>query len=120
MENGATIILESSWALNTLDEGEAQTMLCGTKGGADMLDGLRINGVNNGRKFKTVPDLQAGSVDFFEGDSLDASDLEARTFIRAVKGEGELVVRSEQAIVVTRILEGIYESAKTGKPYYFN
>ena len=120
MENGATIILESSWALNTLDEGEAQTQLCGTKGGADMLDGLRINGVNNGRKFKTVPDLAAGSVDFFEGDSIEAPDLEARTFIRAVQGKGELVVKSEQAIVVTRILEGIYASARSGKPYYFD
>ena len=26
----------------------------------------------------------------------------------------------EQAIVVTRILEGIYESARTGKPYSFD
>src|SRR5659263_163293 len=40
MENGATISLESSWALNTLDVGEAKTQVCGTKGGADMLDGL--------------------------------------------------------------------------------
>ena len=31
MENGTTIILESSWALNTLDVGEAKTTLCGTK-----------------------------------------------------------------------------------------
>jgi predicted dehydrogenase len=41
MEDGATIILESSWALNTLDVGEAQTTLCGTKAGADTRKGLR-------------------------------------------------------------------------------
>ena len=40
MKNGATIVLESSWALNTLDIGEAKCSLCGTKGGADM-DGER-------------------------------------------------------------------------------
>ena len=40
MKNGATIVLESSWALNTLDTREAQTTLCGTKAGADMADGL--------------------------------------------------------------------------------
>lgn len=44
MENGATIILESSWALNTLDIDEAKCTLCGTEGGADMKNGLRING----------------------------------------------------------------------------
>ena len=47
MKNGATIVLESSWALNTLDTREAQTTLCGTKAGADMADGLRINRVNH-------------------------------------------------------------------------
>lgn len=30
------------------------------------------------------------------------------------------ITKPEQAYVVTRILEGIYESAKTGKPYYFD
>ena len=43
MKNGATIHLEASWALNTLDVHEAQTSLCGTKAGADMKEGLRIN-----------------------------------------------------------------------------
>ena len=38
MENGATINLESSWALNILNCGEAITTICGTKVGADMLD----------------------------------------------------------------------------------
>ena len=37
MKNGATIYLEASWALNTLDVNEAKTILCGDKGGADML-----------------------------------------------------------------------------------
>ena len=45
MKNGATIVLESAWALNTLDVDEAKTSLCGTKAGADMKDGLRINRV---------------------------------------------------------------------------
>ncbi|WP_260450568.1 hypothetical protein, partial [Listeria booriae] len=32
----------------------------------------------------------------------------------------EPVVKPEQALVVTQILEAIYESSKTGKPVYFN
>lgn len=64
MENGATIILESSWALNSLENLEAATLLCGTEAGADMFDGLRINGVRNGRLYVTKPDFSAGGVDF--------------------------------------------------------
>ena len=44
MENGATIMLESSWALNSLDIDEAKSSLSGTEAGADMKNGLRING----------------------------------------------------------------------------
>lgn len=119
MENGATIMLESSWALNTLEKLEAATILCGTQAGADMLDGLRINGVKNGRQYVTKPDLKAGSVAFFEGGEAKPEVLEQLTFINAVLGKGELVVKPEQAFVVTQILEAIYESAKTGKPVYF-
>ena len=36
MENGATVIVESAWALNTLDVREAVTSVCGTEAGADM------------------------------------------------------------------------------------
>lgn len=69
MENGATISIDSSWALNYADAGEAQTLICGTKAGADMPNDqkLRINGVNNGRQYITVPDFAAGGVDFFSG-----------------------------------------------------
>ena len=119
MENGATIIIESSWAPNTLEVGEAQTLICGDKGGADMFDGLRINGVNNGTMFVTKPDFTSGKVDFFEGSSNDPATLEAMVFLRAILGKGELLVLPEQAAVVTKILEGIYISAKSGKPYYF-
>ena len=119
MENGATISLESSWALNTLDVGEAKTQICGTKGGADMLDGLRLNGVKNDQQFMMKPDFKAAGVDFYSGASNDPADIEALTWINAVQGKGKLTVLPEQAIVVTRILEAIYESAKTGKPVYF-
>jgi predicted dehydrogenase len=119
MENGATILLESSWALNTLEVREAATLLCGTAAGADMFDGLRINGVKNGRQYVTTPDLSAGSVAFFEGASDKPEVIEQLTFINAILGKGELVVKPEQALVVTQILEAVYESAKTGKPVYF-
>lgn len=120
MKNGATISLEASWALNMIDAFEARTVLCGTKAGADMDDSLRINGVKHDRMFITKPLLEAGDVPFFEGDALEDRVLEQQCFINAVQGKGNITVLPEQAAVVTRILEGIYESAKTGKPVYFN
>ena len=48
MKNGATIILESSRAINLVNDGEAKTTLAGTKGGADMDEGLRLNGEKHG------------------------------------------------------------------------
>lgn len=123
MENGATISVDASWALNCADIGEAQTMICGTKAGADMPNDLklRINGVNNGTQYITVPDFASGGVDFFEGAGCNTPPiLEAKTFLNAIRKKEQLVVLPEQAIVVTRILEAIYESAKTGKPVYFD
>lgn len=119
MENGATISLESSWALNTLDVREAQTELCGTKAGADMVDGLRINGVKHDKQYVSKPDLKQGGAAFYEGKTVDAPTIEQLTFANAIKGTGELTVLPEQAATVTRILDAIYESAKTGKPVYF-
>ncbi len=121
MEDGATIILESAWAINLLDPREAITTVAGTKAGADMLDGLRINGIRNGRQYVLKPDLNAGGVAFYDGaGSEDPSYREARLWIEAVINDTEPSVLPEQALVVTQILEGIYESAKTGKPYYFS
>ena len=119
MENGATIILESSWALNTLDVGEAKTTLCGTKAGADMREGLRLNSADLGKLVVKKPALGADGVDFYEGGDDKPQVIEAKTFYDAVMNGNELVVKPEQALVVTVILEAIYESARTGKTIEF-
>ncbi|MBE6545963.1 MAG: Gfo/Idh/MocA family oxidoreductase [Ruminococcaceae bacterium] len=120
MENGATIVLESAWALNTLDVREAVTSLCGTLAGADMMNGLRINGIRNGRQYVLTPDFKAGGVAFNEGTKGEsAADREERMWIEAVRNDTDPITLPEQAFCVTRILEGIYTSAKTGEIYYF-
>jgi predicted dehydrogenase len=120
MENGATVILESSWALNTLEVDEAKCTLSGTEGGADMKGGLRINGEKNSRLFTTDVELKSGGVAFYEGATDSAPDLEMRMWIDAIEKDKDPVVTPEQACVVSEILEAIYESAKTGKAVYFN
>lgn len=120
MQNGATVVLESSWALNSLKTGEAKCTLCGNKGGADMDDGLRINGENLGKLFTETIELDGKGVDFYSGNTESAADLEARLWIQSILDDTEPVVKPEEALVVTEILEAIYESAETGKAVYFD
>ncbi len=121
MEDGAAISLESSWALNTLDVGEAKTTLCGTKAGADMHDGIRINGVKHNNQYVEQTKFAAGGVDFFDGaENEDPAFLEAKNFYGAITEGTELVVKPEQALVVSKILEAIYESSESGKPVFFD
>jgi predicted dehydrogenase len=118
MENGATIYLEASWALNCLDVKEAKTTLFGTKGGADMNDGLTINGEAHGLLFDKKVELETGGVDFYDGAGEDPATLEAQSWIDAVINDTEPVVKPEEALVVTEILEAIYKSAETGQPVF--
>ncbi|MFI3238147.1 MAG: Gfo/Idh/MocA family oxidoreductase [Lachnospiraceae bacterium] len=120
MKNGATIQLEASWALNTLDVREAQTSLCGTKAGADMKDGLTINYVKHNKLCVEKPDIKGVGVAFFDAKSKQAEDYEQETFYNAIVNGGGLCVKPEQAIVVTKVLEAIYESSKSGKTVYFD
>lgn len=121
MKNGATIVLESSWALNTSEPiPEGSTMLCGTDAGAQIKGGVTINKGEFNRLIEIKPDLSSGGVAFYEGVSSNPAEVEARRWINAVKNDTEVVVKPEQACVVSEILEAIYKSAKSGQPVYFD
>ncbi|MBJ6362657.1 Gfo/Idh/MocA family protein [Paenibacillus sp. GCM10012307] len=120
MENGATIMVESSWALNTLEVDEAKCSLSGTKAGADMKGGLRLNGERNSRLYTTEVELESGGVAFYDGTSEEGPDLEMKLWLKAIDEDTDPIVTPEQAYVVSRILEAIYESSNTGKAVYFN
>lgn len=120
MKNGATIILESSWALNSLDVDEAKCSLSGTDGGADMKNGLRIHGEDLKTLYTSEIELENAGVDFYEGEKIDEAEEEARAWINSITQDLEPVVKPKEAFVVTQILEAIYESAETGKAVYLN
>ena len=126
MENGATIFLEASWALNIIDEREAMTTLCGTEGGAEMRrnrltnsDELVFNGEKYGNLVETKVQSAAG-IAYIKPDEETEADREIGQWIDAILNDKEPVVTPEQAYTVTRILEAIYESAKTGKTIEFS
>ena len=131
-KNGATVILEASWAINMLISNEAMTMLCGTKAGADMYPPsgpvvrtadfqsagnfhVRVNGERNGKLYIQNYAMGAAFIgDGGETEKFAGGYKEMKAWIDSVRGEAELVVKPEQAYTVTRILEAIYNSAASG------
>ncbi len=124
-KNGATVMVESSWALNMLNTNEAMILLAGTKAGADMFppegqprDGLhvRVNGEQNGKLY--VRNYEAGSGLYDKSgkrEQFAGSIKEMDAWFNSVRTGAELVVKPEQAYVVTQILEAIYQSAASGE-----
>jgi predicted dehydrogenase len=124
MENGATIFLESSWALNTTDVKEAKASLFGVKGGVEMKKGSGGNSelVFNTAKYGKLVELKPNTgskVAYFEGGFEEPGVLEAKKWLECIIHDTEPVVTAEQAYVVTQILEAIYISAETGKTIEF-
>lgn len=120
MEDGATIMLESSWALNTSEPiQEGSIVLCGSEAGAQIKNGLTLNKDDFGKLIEIKPDLSAGGVAFYDGVEETPQILEAKRWIDAVVHDTEVVVKPQEAYIVSKILEAIYESAKTGKAIYF-
>jgi predicted dehydrogenase len=119
MKNGAVIHLKASWALNMAVK-PGMVLLCGTKGGLATYDGVRLNHVVGGEQSITmVGEKIAPFIPGFGGGKMPPS-REAQIWVQALKGEGDLFVTAEQAFCVTKILDGIYESNRTGKPVYFD
>ncbi len=122
MKNGATIMLETSWALNTVEPvQEGSCVLCGSRAGLQIKNNnLVINRVELGRQVKEEVDVSAGGVAFYDGAKVSPAETEARNWIKAIVEDTAPVVLPEQALVVSEILEAIYVSSKTGKPVVFD
>ncbi len=122
MENGATITLDATWALNTCEPiPEGSTQLCGSKSGAQIKNNVvTLNKGDLGRLVDSTPDLSAGGVAFYDGLTLTPQIVEQIKWLDAIENDTDPVVLPEQACVVSEILEAIYTSAKTGEPVYFN
>jgi len=125
MKNGATIFLESSWVLNVVESREASTTLCGTKAGAEIHSGMSYpkneliyNRVVHGTPTEERNSL-VGGVAYFGGGQAAEGAAEAKQWIDSLKNDVDPLVRPEQAFVVTKILEAIYQSYAEGKEIRF-
>ena len=123
MKNGALINIRCSWAMNIIPV-EGMVRLCGTKGGIDANNGVVANHVVANRKVDTKIAIRGFRV--ARPNTIDRNPMvmpdeaEAKIWVDALYGEGELFVTPEQALTVTKVLDAIYESARTGKTIYFD
>ena len=123
MKNGALINIRCSWAMNIIPV-EGMVRLCGTKGGIDANNGVVANHVVANRKVDTKIATRGFRV--ARPNTIDRNPMvmpdeaEAKIWVDALYGEGELFVTPEQALTVTKVLDAIYESARTGKTIYFD
>ena len=133
MENGTAIFIEASWALNIRKVREGQVTLYGTKAGAELVGegaAAPTSAVNstgtvvfNTARYGELVDIQPieisgpGPADF-GGDPFRVGDAEIKAWLDAIVNNTDPVVKPEEALVVTQILEAIYKSAETSKTIY--
>ena len=108
MKNGSVINLKASWAINMINTGMSPTILAGTKGGVDTLDGVKLNHIVGGQQsVTTVGQKIPMFIPGFSGGPPQPS-VEAQIWVKALKGEGKLAVTADHAFVITKILDSIY------------
>lgn len=103
-ENGAVTLLETSYSLNGLDEGRKE--LYGTKGGMVLGDTPKFYTTMNDMLVDVTPVLPTGSGNMFQ--------RELEHFVDCVMNGTPCRATADDGIWVMKILDAIYESAKTG------
>ena len=123
--NGATIHLEASWALNILESREASTTLCGTKAGAEIHSGMSYSKneliYNRGRNGQLMEETLSpvGGVAYFGGGGGEEGTIDCRQWLESIINHTEPLVKPEEALAVTKILDNIYRSAAQNKEIKF-
>lgn len=102
-ENGATVVLESSFCLNAQEV--FSTSIMGTKGGADLTP-LKVYTEEAGTLLDAVPHRLP---------EVKSHQKLIEAFIRSIQEDAPAPVPGEQALVVTQILDTIYRSSEMGK-----
>jgi len=128
MKNGATIFIESAWALNVAHSREGQITLCGTEAGAELVgEGAAapnspihsgeviFNQIKYDQQLDLVPTPVSPMVKAHMGDQgPKVGDAEENAWLDAIINDTEPYIKPEQAFVVTQILDAIYKSAAKG------
>lgn len=104
-ENGATIVLESSFVANITEDVFTST-LCGTQGGA-VTNPLTIIQERH-RSLQTFkPDIPHQSV--------NTHAAEMKHFVEAIRNDTEPLITGEHGLMVAKIMDAIYKSSEKGR-----
>ncbi|HUX49534.1 MAG TPA: Gfo/Idh/MocA family oxidoreductase [Spirochaetia bacterium] len=113
-ENGATLMLEASWAANIAEKEYMETRLYGTRAG------LVQKNKNEGYEFEAEIFIeQAGcQFDMKLHDSIPVTQANTAMyhFVDAIINDRPHIAAGDEGLVVMEILDAIYESAQSGKP----
>jgi predicted dehydrogenase len=104
-ENGASLLLETSWAANILDDQE-HVSISGVEGGLSVFP-LELYTAKNGM-------LMNSQAAWVPGED-DPGLAQAKNFIDTCLGKADLVVKPEEALQVSQIIDQIYKSAEVTK-----
>ncbi|MBS4174892.1 Gfo/Idh/MocA family oxidoreductase [Bacillus sp. FJAT-49736] len=104
-ENGASLLLEASWAANIIEDKESVS-ISGDQGGLEVFP-LKLNYAKHGMLFNS----EAAWIPSEE----DPGVSQARNFTDACLKGAELVVKPEEALFVSQIMEALYKSSEEKK-----
>lgn len=104
--NGASVTLDVSWAAHAEEASRMNVQLYGTEGGATLYPA---------KVFRDDPLRDYDVIDNVKADIAYPHCDRFHNFINAVLGKEQPCCTLEQALVVQQILDGIYESCRTGR-----
>lgn len=107
-DNGFTLQVEASFNLN-IPHDTGYVQLFGTKSGAKLESNVELYSDMAGMFVNIQPQGNTGFV------FTDAFNAEIRGFIDAAEGKAPCRATAEDGVALMKILDAIYESAKTGK-----
>ncbi|MFC7393429.1 Gfo/Idh/MocA family protein [Scopulibacillus cellulosilyticus] len=109
-DNGCSLLLEASWAAN-IEEDIESISLSGVDGGVNVFP-FQVNQSKHGM-------LLNSEANWLPGNS-DPGLRQAENFVNSCLGLEEPVVKPEEAIQVSQIIEMIYKSSEQGKSLLIN
>ncbi|WP_187695410.1 Gfo/Idh/MocA family protein [Oceanobacillus piezotolerans] len=103
-KDGSSILFETSWAAN-IKEDHTHLSISGTEAGLNVFP-YEFYQPKHGTFMTTTASVT---------EDKNFGLLQAENFVDSCLGDAELVVKPEEAMKVTRIMDAIYESSETGK-----
>lgn len=104
-DNGTSMLFECSWAAN-IKEDYNQVSISGVDGGLSLYP-FELYQPRHGSFFTSTTEVN--------NDEMEAGFLQIQNFVESCLGQAQLVVKPEEALMATRLIEAIYKSCESGQ-----